>query len=205
MLNLKWVDVQRWVRRICALGLLGLAACNMEATPSFHATDVTGAEYGKDFQLLDKDGQTRSLADYRGKVVMVFFGFLHCPDVCPTALSRAVEVRERLGALGDQVQVIFISVDPERDTPQMVNAYVNAFDPSFIGLHATPETLPEVAKAFRVFYRKVPLGEGEGYTMDHTATSYVYDRDGRLRLAVPHTLDAEQLAKDLQRLIQPAG
>lgn len=188
------------VQRLMWMLLLAvlLTAC-AEQGPGFHATDITGANYGKDFRLVDSEGQLRTLADFRGKVVVVYFGFIQCPDVCPTALLRAVEAKSLLGDQGERMQVVYITVNPERDTPDIVKEYMAAFDPAFIGLHPTLEELPEVAKTFRVFYRKVPTGES--YTMDHTATSFVYDTEGRLRLAIPHAQSAEHMAADLRTLL----
>lgn len=191
--------IRRW-QRLAATFLLaaGLAAC--DSGPRFHSTDITGARFGQDFQLQDPDGKPRSLADFRGKAVMVFFGFTQCPDVCPSALARAAEVKRLLGGQADRLQVIFVTLDPERDTPAVLREYTSAFDPDFLGLYTTPENTRRVADEFRIFYRKVPTGES--YTLDHTATSYVYDPAGALRLAVPHAQDAASLAADLQTLLQ---
>lgn len=188
-----------------AIGRLALVAaawplpgCSPDAH-SFTALDITGAEYGRDFQLLDADGRSRTLADYRGKVVLVFFGFTQCPDVCPTALARAADVMKRLGPQAERVQVIFVTLDPERDTPVVLREYTKAFHPSFIGLHTDLETTAATAKAFKVFYQKVPTGKS--YTMDHSAISYAFDPKGRLRLAVKHSQDAASLTQDLRRLL----
>ncbi len=181
---------------------MALSACNKE-TVSFRNTDITGANFGHDFSLLDPDGATRSLADFRGKVVMMFFGFTQCPDICPTALSRAAQVRQLLGDDADRLQVIFVSVDPERDLPGVLKAYTAAFDPDFLGLYTSLEETRKVADEFRVFYRKVPTGGS--YSMDHTATSYVFDPAGRLRLAVSYQSTAESVAADVQTLIQTAS
>jgi protein SCO1/2 len=176
-----------------------LAACGSSA-PTFHSIDVTGANYGHDFRLTDPDGRERTLADFRGKVVMIYFGFIQCPDVCPTALSRAVEVRRLLGADADRLQLLFITVDPERDTGDILKAYTAEFDPSFLGLSASLEGTREVAEQFRVFFRKVPTGDS--YTMDHGTTSYVFDPAGRLRLAVAHAQTAQSIAADVKTLLQ---
>lgn len=179
-----------------------LTACDSAAL-QFRNTDITGANFGTDFSLLDPDGNTRSLADFRGKAVMVFFGFTQCPDICPTALSRATEVRKLLGDDGQRLQVLFVSVDPERDVPDVLKAYTRAFDPDFLGLYTSVENTRKVADDFRVFYRKVPTGGS--YTMDHTATSYVYDPQGRLRLAVSYQSSAESIAADVRTLFQTAS
>ena len=195
-------------RALWSLGaLLGAMGCMpaQEPTPgvtaggSFNSLDVTGAAWGRDFSLLDPQGRTRTLADFRGQVVVLFFGFTQCPDVCPTALSRAAAVMQQLGPAADRVQVIFVTVDPERDTAPMLAAYTHAFHPRFLGLMADLPTTERTAKDFKVFYRKVPTGSS--YTMDHTALSFVFDPAGRLRLAVRHETTAEQLAQDLKRLL----
>lgn len=188
------------LRSIVAMGLIALlSACSPPEPLHFNSADMTGVEYGKDFRMLDGDGHERTLEEFKGKVVMVFFGFLQCPDVCPTALSRAVAVRELLGADADKFQLLFVTVDPERDTPEALKSYVQRFDPSFIGLYTTPERTAEVAKSFNVYYAKVPTGDS--YTMDHTATSFVFDQNGRLRLAVAHNLPPDLIAADVQTLL----
>jgi len=182
--------------------LAALGGCSPQA-PRFHAQEVTGASYGRGFSLPDTEGRIRTLADFRGEVLGLYFGFIQCPDVCPTALSRAVAVKEQLGAQGARFRIAFVTVDPERDTPLVVRSYLNAFDPSFVGLiPPDQETLAKVAREYRVFYRKVPTGSS--YTMDHTATTFVYDPQGRLRLAVPHTLGANEFAADVALLLQGA-
>jgi len=192
-------------RQLLLAGLLGctllLGACDRNAPPSFHGNDVTGATFGKDFRLLDPDGKERTLADFRGKVVAVFFGYTQCPDVCPTALARAVEVERLLGKDdAGRLQVVFITVDPERDTPEVLKAYTAAFDPAFLGLYGTPERTAETAKSFAAMYRKVPTGSS--YSMDHTASSYIYDPQGRLRLQLPHALGAHEYAADIRTLLK---
>ncbi|MDO9599936.1 MAG: SCO family protein [Azoarcus sp.] len=191
------------VRTVFALlAAVALTACDSTAL-QFRNTDITGANFGTDFSLLDPEGNTRSLSDFRGKAVMMFFGFTQCPDICPTALSRATEVRKLLGDDGQHLKVIFVSVDPERDVPEVLKAYTAAFDPDFLGLYTSVENTRKVADDFRVFYRKVPTGGS--YTMDHTATSYVYDPQGRLRLAVSHQSSAESIAADVRILLQTAS
>ena len=180
---------------------LVLAGCG-DKSVRFNATDITGANYGHGFELIDSYGQLRTMEDFRGEVVMIFFGFIQCPDVCPTALMRAADVKRALGPQGDKVRMVFITVDPERDTPEIVRAYLAAFGPDFVGLHPTMEELPELAKSFRVFYRKVPTGDS--YTMDHTATSFVFDPQGRLRLAVSHAMEVAPIVEDVRALLQAA-
>ena len=189
---------------ICAL-LVGattvFSACSPDKA-SFHATDITGADYAKDFQLVDFDGKSRSLADFKGKVVVVFFGYTHCPDVCPTTMSELAQVKQALGPAGDKLQVLFISVDPERDTPTVLKAYMQPFDPSFLALYAaTPEQLAALAKDFKVFYQKVPRKDSADYSVDHTAASYVYDPQGRLRLFVRYGTSLADWTADLKQLL----
>ena len=161
--------------------------------------DVTGTNIGKDFRLTDTEGRVRTLADFRGKLVMIFFGFVQCPVVCPTALIRAVEVRHALGSEGGKIQVIFITLDPERDTPEVIKGYTDAFDPSFIGLYSDLAGTEQVANDFRVFYQKVPVGNS--YTIDHTAYTYVYDGLGRMRLTVRHDQPSDKTAEDIRKLL----
>ena len=185
---------------ILAATLLALWGCS--DGPSFHSMDVTGADFGKDFRLSDPEGRVRTLADFRGKLVMIFFGFVQCPVVCPTALLSAVEVRKALGKDGERVQVIFITLDPERDTPEVIKGYTQAFDPSFIGLYADAAETQKAAKDFRVFYQKVP--QGSSYSIDHTAYTYVYDALGQLRLTVKHDQAPEKTAADMRKLLNQA-
>ena len=171
------------------------------AKPTFHFTDVTGAEFARKLELADADGKPRSLADWRGKVVVVFFGYTQCPDVCPTTMAEMASVMQKLGPLADQVQVLFITLDPERDTQQLLAQYVPAFDKRFIGLRGTPEQTAKTAKDFKVFYSKVPGTEPGSYTIDHTAGSYVFDRDGRLRLFIRHGQGPDPIVHDLRQLL----
>ncbi len=181
------------------VAMLVLAACN-RVDPSYSGIDVTGAKFGKDFRLVDPDGRVRTLADFRGKVVMLFFGFTQCPDVCPTALLRAAEVRKRLGAEGSNLQVIFITIDPERDTAALMREYTVAFDPSFIGLRTDLEGTRKVADDFNVYFEKIPTGKS--YTMDHSAFSYVFDAQGRLRLVVRDDLSVDQVLADIRTIMK---
>lgn len=173
--------------------------------PRFQNTDITGADFGKDFALTDHTGKPRTLADFRGKVVVVFFGFTRCPDVCPTTM---VELKQVLGTIGDdarRVQVLFVTVDPERDTPALLAQYVPAFDPNFLGLYGDLEATAKVAREFKVFYQKVPGSKPDNYTVDHTAASYVFDTQGRLRLLVRHSNGAQALVSDLKALLAAKG
>ena len=187
---------------IAASVAAGLAACDAgSGKPSFKATDLTGADYGKSLSLTDHTGAPRTLADWKGKLVVVFFGFTQCPDVCPTTLASMAEVMKRLGADSDRVQVLFVTVDPERDTQAVLVPYVTAFDPRFVGLWGDKDATSRAAREFRVFYQKVP-GKVEGtYGIDHTAASYVLDGQGRLRLYMRHQQSVEDILADLRLLL----
>jgi protein SCO1 len=167
------------LRLICAL-CFALSACN--PAPPFSSVDITGADYGQQLALPDTSGKLRSLAEFKGKVIVVFFGFSHCPDVCPTTMAELAQIKKELGPQGDRVQGIFITLDPERDSPQALQDYVTAFDASFIALRGTPEQTSAAAKSFKVFFAKVPGKSADSYTLDHTAGSYVFDTQGRIRL-----------------------
>jgi protein SCO1/2 len=186
----------------CAL-TLSLSACDKlpGKQASFQNTDVTGLDYAKGFALTDHAGKPRTLADYKGKVVVVFFGYTQCPDVCPTTMAEMAGVMQKLGAQADQVQVLFITLDPERDTPQLLASDVPAFDKRFVGLYGTPEQTAKTAKEFKVFYSKVPGKEPGSYTIDHTAGSYVFDKDGRLRLFIRHGGGADAIVHDVRQLL----
>ncbi len=185
--------------------LAALGACGKPAPAVFESVDITGADYAKDFQLTDHDGKRRSLADFKGKAVVVFFGFTQCPDVCPTTMARLAEVKQRLGADGDRLQVVFVTVDPERDTPGILKAYMGNFDPSFLALRPTPEELPAVAKNFKIYYKRVDGSAPDSYTMDHSAGDYIYDPQGRLRLYSRQGTTAESLAKDIGALLRASA
>jgi len=187
---------------LAALGAAGLSACNRLGQAQFKGIDLTGADYAKDFSLPDAQGQVRSLKDFRGKAVVVFFGFVQCPDVCPTTLVEIAEAKRLLGADGDKVQGVFITVDPERDTPEVLAAFMANFDPAFVALRPSPEQLAAVAKDFKVFYKKVDGKTPGSYTMDHTAASYVYDAQGRLRLYTRYGTGPQALADDIRILLQ---
>lgn len=195
---------------VMALGLsLSLAACQKPAdrtapakpAVSFQNTDVTGLDYAKGFALVDHTGKPRTLADYKGKVVVIFFGYTQCPDVCPTTMADMANAMQKLGPLADQVQVAFVTLDPERDTQALLASYVPAFDKRFVGLRGTPEQTAKVAKEFKVFYAKVPGTTPDNYTIDHSAGSYVFDRDGKLRLFVRHGQEADTLVHDIRQLL----
>ena len=187
---------------VLAVIAAALAACDL-LTPDYNGINLTGAGWGRDFRLSDADGRERTLADWRGKYVMVFFGYAYCPEVCPAALIRAAEVRNGFGADKEKIQVVTITLDPERDSPADVRNYALAFDPSFVGLWGSPERIKDVGKEFRVYYQKVPAGKS--YTIDHTALTYVFDPEGRLRLAVGHQQTTQQIIADLRRLMDPGA
>lgn len=191
-------------RRTYLMATLGGAAFALTACgkkpPSYTGIDLTGADFGRGFSLPDTEGRVRTLESFKGEYVLMFFGFTQCPDVCPTALGRAVEVQRLLGADAKRVKVLLVSVDPERDTPQVLRDYTAAFDPAFIALRGDVQSTTEMAKEFKIHFSKVPI-EGS-YTMDHTALTYVLDAQGRLRLALRHEQSAEQVANDLRTLMQ---
>jgi protein SCO1/2 len=169
--------------------------------PAFKSTDVSGADWGKDFALGDPQGQARRLADFKGKAVVVFFGYTQCPDVCPTTLLSMREVLNRLGNDAGRVQVIFVTLDPARDTPQVLAEYVTAFHPSFIGLRGDEATIVAVARDFKVFYAKQAGSTAGTYSIDHSTGSYAYDPDGRLRLLIRHGETPDNVAADLRLLL----
>ncbi|HYP83436.1 SCO family protein [Variovorax sp.] len=183
-----------------ALG--ALAACTDGGDKkSFHAVDITGAEYARDFSLKDADGRQRQLSDFKGKVVVLFFGYAQCPDVCPTTMVEMARVKKELGADGDKLQVVFVTVDPERDTPEVMKAYMAAFDPTFVALIPTPEQLVAAAKDFKVYYKKVDGKTPTSYSMDHSAAQYVYDPQGRLRLYVRYGSPVPDIVADVRTLL----
>jgi len=194
---------------LAAASAVFLGACSdkpADATASgFSGIDITGADYAKGFTLTDHNGQTRSLTDFKGQVVVIFFGFTQCPDVCPTSMGELAEARRLLGPQGDKLQGLFISIDPERDTPEIMKAYMASFDPSFLALYAAPDQLPELAKSFKVYYKKVDGKTPTSYTMDHSAGSYVYDTQGRVRLYHRYGSGAPALAGDVKKLLAEAG
>ena len=182
-------------------GAVGLMAGCSEQKKSFAAIDITGAEYAQDFALTDHNGQPKSIKDFAGKVVVLFFGYTQCPDVCPTSMTELVEVKRLLGKDGDRLQGLFISLDPARDTPEVLKAYMGNFDPTFLALTTTPEKLVGVAKDFKVYYKKVEGKTPTSYTMDHSAGSYVYDTQGKVRLYTRYGSGAPALAADIKLLL----
>nr|WP_297529921.1 SCO family protein [uncultured Roseateles sp.] len=203
-------------RRSLGLGALGalaafggatlLAGCDklgFSSAPkaSFQGVDLTGAAYARGFSLPDQNGKTRTLEDFRGKVVVVFFGFTQCPDVCPTTLAELAQVKKALGPDGDKVQGVFVTVDPERDKPELLKAYLESFDPGFVALRGSPEQLKETAKEFKIYYAKVPGKTPDSYTMDHTAASFLFDPQGRVRVFSRYGAGASALMGDIKALI----
>ena len=187
-----------WRSSLLALAVL-VAACSAEA-PKFRSTDITGADFGRTLELTGHDGKPRTLADFRGKAVVLFFGFTHCPDVCPTTLADAAAVMKQLGKDADRVQVLMVTVDPERDTPEVLAKYVPAFDPRFLGLYGDAAATQRAAKEFKIHYEKRKAGDS--YSVDHSGQSYVLDPQGRLRLFVRHDRIALDLAEDLRALLK---
>jgi protein SCO1/2 len=190
----------------CAMlvGATGLfSACSPNA-PQFTAIDITGADYAKGFSLTDHNGKTRTLQDFQGKIVMMFFGYTQCPDVCPTSMAEMAQIKQLLGKDGERVQCLFVTIDPERDKPEMLKEYMAAFDPTFLALVPTPEQLTVLAKDYKVYYKKVDGPTPTSYTMDHTAGSYVYDTKGKLRLFTRYGTQPELTAADIKHLLVAA-
>jgi protein SCO1/2 len=186
---------------LLSAGLLGGCDKGGPAASSFKAVDITGADYAQTLNLPDAEGRMRSLADFKGKVAVVFFGFTQCPDVCPSTLAELAAVKQSLGAAGADVQGVFVSIDPTRDTPAILKAYVGNFGADFVALRGDDEQTKAAAKAFKVFYAKVPGKTDGSYTMDHTAGSYVFDRQGKVRLFTRYGTGAEALTHDLKILL----
>ncbi len=186
----------------CAAPAL-LLACSPDKQ-AFKGTDVTGAAFAKDLRLKDQDGNVRTMQDFKGKIVVVFFGYTQCPDVCPTSMTTMAEVKRLLGAQGERLQVLFITVDPERDTQALLKAYIASFDPGFIALRPEPGELKGVADDFKIYYKKVPGSTPTSYTMDHSAGKYIFDTEGRVRLFSAYGTDAATIASDIQVLLSAA-
>jgi len=185
-----------------SLSLGGLLIACSPDRPSFKGVDITGADYAKGFALPDHNGQQRSLADFTGKVVVVFFGYTQCPDVCPTSMQELAQVKRLLGADGDKLQGVFITLDPERDAAELLKAYMVNFDPSFLALRPTAEQLAAIAKDFKIYYKKVDGKTATSYTLDHSAGSYTFDTQGRVRLYNRYGSGAAALASDVAALLK---
>ncbi|MBI5658754.1 MAG: SCO family protein [Nitrosomonadales bacterium] len=195
------------MRRLLLLALAFLAITPMHgckqpaAAPSFKSTDITGIDSGKDFRLNDHLGQPRTLSDFKGKIVVLFFGYTHCPEACPNTLMELALAMKRLGPEADKVQVLFVTLDPERDTQALLAQYVPAFYPSFIGLYGTPQQTAETAREYRVFYNRVAGAAPGSYTIDHSLGSFIYDRSGKLRLLASYKSGADVLVHDIKQLL----
>jgi protein SCO1 len=185
---------------ICRALVVAALLAGCDGGPKFKSTDITGANYGKSLELADATGRMRRLEDFRGKAVVLFFGFTHCPDVCPTTLADVAGAMKALGREADRVQVLFVTLDPERDTPQVLADYVKAFDPRFLALRGDAAATQRVAKDFKIYFEK--RQQGASYTIDHSAQTYVIDPQGRLRLLVRHDRIAQDLAEDLRTLLK---
>jgi protein SCO1/2 len=194
--------VRNWVAVAGMLAALMLSACQPAPQPPvFQSTDITGAEFARDFRLTDHNGQVRTLADFKGKVVAIFFGYTHCPDVCPTTLSDFAAALQQLGPLAERVQVIFVTVDPQRDTPDLLKQFVPAFNPTFLGMYTDAKNLQLLAKEYKVVYQKAAIKSADDYLIDHSANTYVYDPQGRLRLLMPYGSSPDTIAHDLKALL----
>jgi protein SCO1/2 len=199
---IKLVQVNIFTLLLGVALILGMTACNQQKSAvKFNATDITGADFGKDFQLTDHNGKSKTLADFKGKAVVMFFGYTHCPDVCPTTMSDMAQALVLLGKDADKVQVLFVTVDPARDTQELLAKYVPAFNPGFLGLYGDEAATAKVAKDFRIFYQKNQDKNGQGYSVDHTAGTYVFDPSGKLRLFMSYGQGAQSIVHDLHELL----
>lgn len=194
--------MKNWLLAVGAIAVFTLAGCQPpQQPPSFLATDITGAAFARDFTLTDHNGQARTLADFKGKVVAVFFGYIHCPDVCPTTLADFSLALQQLGPLAERVQVIFVTVDPHRDTPDLLKQFVPAFNPGFLGMYADEATLKQLANEYKVVYQKTSVKGVDDYLVDHSAGTYIYDPQGHLRLLMPYGSSPDAIAQDLKTLL----
>ena len=188
---------------IATVFAFSLALFGCESKPVFNALDITGIPgYGNDFRLTDHAGKPRTMADFRGKVVVMFFGYTHCPDVCPTTLSEMRQVMQLLGSNAQRLQVLFVTVDPVRDTPELLSKYVPSFNPAFLGLYGDNAATEKMAKDFKIIYRVAAGKSAESYTIDHSAASLVFDPQGQLRLFINYGLGADKIAPDIKKLLQ---
>jgi protein SCO1/2 len=194
--------VKSWLAAAGFAAALMLSACQPAPQPPvFESTDITGADFARDFSLTDHNGQPRTLADFKGKVVAIFFGYTHCPDVCPTTLADFSAALEQLGPLAQRVQVIFVTVDPKRDTPDLLKQFVPAFNPSFLGMYTDEHSLQLLAKEYKVVYQKASIKSDDDYLIDHSAGTYIYDPQGRLRLLMPYGSGPDVIAHDIRTLL----
>ena len=197
-------NLKKIIYLILLFGIVVIASsgCKQQASgKKFNSTDITGVEFGSDFKLTDHNGKVRTLADFKGKLVVMFFGYTHCPDVCPTTMSEMAQTLTLMGKDADKVQVLFVTIDPARDTPDLLRQYVPAFNPGFLGLYGDDATTAKVAKDFRIFYQKHQSKDGKTYEMDHTAGTYVFDQSGKLRLFMSYGQGATSVAHDLKALL----
>ena len=190
----------RWIAVLLLSSLFGLAGCT-DQPAAFRGSDISGTKLGQQWKLTDMNGQARDQSSFVGKVQLVFFGFAQCPDVCPTSLSELSEAMKLLGPDADRVQVLLVTVDPERDTPDLLRQYLSAFDPRFLGLTGTPEQVRQAASSFKAFYSKVPRPGGD-YTMDHSASFYLLDRNGEARVLLSNNMGAAAIAHDIKALLK---
>ena len=196
------MNKRQFFSRLALVALMGLTACGQDK-PAFRGVDITGADYAQGWALRDQNGQERTLQDFAGKVVIVFFGYTQCPDVCPTSMQELAEVKRLLGKDGERLQGVFITVDPDRDTAELLKAYMANFDPSFVALRAdTPEQLAKVTKDFKIYFKKVEGKTPSSYTMDHSAGSFTFDPQGRVRLYNRYGSGAAALAEDARILLK---
>jgi protein SCO1/2 len=193
--------VKTWLVAAMVTAALSLMGCQPAPPPSFQATDITGAAFARDFRLTDHNGRVRTLADFKGKVVAIFFGYTHCPDVCPTTLSDFAAALQQMGPQAARVQVIFVTLDPQRDTPDLLKQYVPAFNPDFLGMFTDPDSLKKLADEYKVVYQKTSVKGVDDYLIDHSAGTYIYDPKGRLRLLVPYGSGPDAIAHDLKTLL----
>lgn len=189
---------------LSVLAIILLTACgsaNNEEESSLFGTDITGADFATDFNLTDHNGQPRQLSDYQGKIVALFFGFTHCPDICPTTMADLASAMKLMGNQSDKVQVLFVTVDPERDTQEVLAKFVPSFDKRFVGLTGTPEQIDQTAKTFKIFYSKQQEVGQSGYSFDHSAGVYVFDQQGKIRIYLKYGQKPVEIAHDLSRLL----
>jgi protein SCO1/2 len=197
---------QYYCAAVAAWAVLALAACGNTAKPTFLSTDITGVTFGREFKLADYNGLTRTLADFKGKAIVLFFGYTHCPDICPTSMAEIASAMQKLGKDAERVQVLFITVDPERDTPETLKQYLSAFNPSFLGLYGDTEATHKIAEEFKIVYQKRAGISQDGHTVDHSAGVYIFDPKGQLRLyASGNGNGGDILARDIAELLRTTG
>ncbi len=184
--------------------MLFLAGCGNAVTPTFLSTDITGADFGRDFKLTDHTGETRSLADFKGKAIVLFFGYTHCPDMYPTTMEKLAAAMQKLGKDAARVQVLFVTVDPERDTPAQLRQYLSAFSPAFLGLSGNAQATKDIANEFKVVYQKQAGQSPHHHTMDHSTGTYIFDPKGKLRLYVSNGATDDVFAQDIAELLKKA-